>query len=154
MQMRILYLILGALILTGSAPADDPGGKVHYVGGTVAEFEEDPKGRLITVNDRFLVYESDEVHYLVPWDNINLLEYGQKVSRRLLEAALISPVLALSKSRKHFLTIGFFDEQGAQQALVFRVSKSDIRSLLVSLEAKANLRVEYQDEQARRAGKG
>ncbi len=153
-RMRFLYVILGMILLTGSAPAADRGGKVEYVGGTVAEFENAPKGRLVTVNDRFLVFESDRVHYLVPWEDINLIEYGQKVNRRLLAAALISPVLALSKSRKHFLTIGFADEKGDQQALVFRVSKGDIRSLLVALEAKANLRVEYQDEEARKAGKG
>jgi hypothetical protein len=91
---------------------------------------------------------------LVPWDSINLLEYGQKVGRRLAMAVLISPMLALSKSRKHFLTIGFTDEAGSQQALVFRVDKNDIRSLLVSLEAKADMEVDYQDEAARKAGKG
>jgi hypothetical protein len=37
---------------------------------------------------------------------------------------------------------------------VFRVDKSDIRATLVSLEARTGLRVEYQDPEARKAGKG
>ena len=143
-----------ALPLAMHAPAAYRGGKVEYVGGTVAAMEKGPKGRLLTVNDRYLIYESKQVHYLIPWDSINVLEYGQKVGRRLAMAVLISPVLALSKSRKHFLTIGFRGEDGDQEALVFRVEKSDIRSLLVSLEMKADMPVEYQDEEARKAGKG
>ena len=88
------------------------------------------------------------------YDRVNLLEYGQKVDRRLLAAAVISPMFLLSKSRKHFLTIGYMDEDGRQQALVFRVDKGSIRSALVSLEARTGLKVQYQDEEARKAGKG
>ncbi len=152
--MRRLVCASALFLLALPAWAGPRGGKVEYVGGTVAEFESGPKGRLITVNDRYLIYESKKVHYLVPWDSINLLEYGQKVGRRVALAVLISPILALSKSRKHYLTIGFVDADGRQQALVFRVDKNDVRALLVALEAKADLRVEYQDEEARRAGKG
>ncbi len=151
--MRVVCLLLVASLLTPGY-AGSSGGKVEYVGGTVAEIEAGPKGRLLTVNDRYLVYESKQVHYLVPWESINLIEYGQKVSRRLAMAVLISPVLALSKSRKHFLTIGFEAHGGGQEALVFRVQKGDVRALLVSLEVKANLPVNYQDEEARKAGKG
>jgi hypothetical protein len=134
--------------------AEQAGGKVEYAGGTIGELAHGPKGRLITVNENFLVFEWKTSHYLVRWERINLLEYGQRVGRRYAMAVLISPVLVLSKTRKHFLTIGFTDEEGRQQAMVFRVDKDDIRALLVSLEAKANLKVEYQDEDARRGGKG
>jgi hypothetical protein len=37
---------------------------------------------------------------------------------------------------------------------VFRVDKGDIRSVLASLEARTGRRVEYQDQEARKAGKG
>jgi hypothetical protein len=46
------------------------------------------------------------------------------------------------------------DQEGKQQALVFRVEKSDIRSVLASLEARTGRRIEYQDGEARKAGKG
>ena len=90
----------------------------------------------------------------VPYDRINLLEYGQKVDRRLLMAAAISPVFLLSKKRKHFLTIEYADEDGGHQALVFQIDKNGIRSILVSLEARTGRRIEYQDEEARKAGRG
>jgi len=76
------------------------------------------------------------------------------VSRRYAAAILISPVLLLSKSRKHFLTIGYTDPDGRQQALVLRVEKGDIRSVLAGLEARTGRRIEYQDAEARKAAKG
>ena len=38
--------------------------------------------------------------------------------------------------------------------MVLQVNKEEIRPLLVSLEARTGLRVEFQDEEARKAGKG
>jgi hypothetical protein len=38
--------------------------------------------------------------------------------------------------------------------LVIRVEKGDIRSVLTGLEARTGRRVEYQDGEARKAGKG
>ncbi len=67
---------------------------------------------------------------------------------------IISPLFMLAKKREHFLTVGFQDDDGQQQAMVFRVDKSDIRLTLVTLEARTGQRVEYQDEEARIAGKG
>lgn len=142
------------LLLACTVAAASRGGKVRYIGGTVGELEQSPNGRLVTTSDTNLIYESGQLVYVVPWDDINLLEYGQQVSRRYALAVALSPLLALSKSRKHFVTVGFVDGNGNQQAFVFRVDKGDIRTMLVSLEAKTDLRVEYQDEQARQAGKG
>jgi hypothetical protein len=63
-------------------------------------------------------------------------------------------VFLLAKTRKHFLTVGYTDDDGRQQALVFRVDKNGIRALLVGLEARTGLKVQYQDPEARKAGKG
>jgi hypothetical protein len=71
-----------------------------------------------------------------------------------VEAVLLSPVFLLAKTRKHYLTVEFTDDQGRQQAMVFMVGKNDVRSLLVILEAKSGRRIEYQDDDARRSGKG
>ena len=69
-------------------------------------------------------------------------------------AVVISPMFLLSKKRRHFVTIGYADDQGKQQALVFRVDKNDIRATLVSLEARTGLKIQYQDQEARKASKG
>jgi len=90
----------------------------------------------------------------VPYDRINLIEYGQKVDRRFLAAVLISPLMLLAKKREHFLTVGYSDDDEHQQAMIFRVDKDDIRAILVSLEARTGRKVEFQDDDARRGGKG
>jgi hypothetical protein len=38
--------------------------------------------------------------------------------------------------------------------MIFRVDKNDIRAALVSLEARTGQQVQFQDEEARKAGKG
>ena len=76
------------------------------------------------------------------------------MDRRLAMAIIISPVFLLSKRRQHFLSIGYTDDDGRQQALIFRVAKGGVRSTLVSLEARTGLKVQFQDEEARKAGKG
>ena len=63
-------------------------------------------------------------------------------------------MLLLSKTRKHYVTLGYVDGDGRQQALVMRLGKGDIRSVLASLEARTGRRVEYQDDDARKAVKG
>ena len=88
----------------------------------------------------------------VSYPKIETLEYGQHVSRRYAAAVLLSPVLLLSKSRQHYVTIGYMDAEGKHQALVFRLEKGDIRSALASLEARSGRRVEFQDDDARKAG--
>ena len=103
---------------------------------------------------RYLAVYSSKTQVRIPYARINLIEYGQQVDRRLALAVVISPIFLLSKKRKHFLTVGYADESGQQQAMVFRVDKSGIRATLVSLEARTGLRVQYQDEAARKAGKG
>lgn len=111
-------------------------------------------GALEVADQRYLVFFAGKKQWRVSYEQIRLIEYGQKVDRRLLLGALISPMFLLSKARRHFLTVGFRDERGQDQAIVFRVAKDDIRALLVSLEMRTGRRVEFQDEEARKAGKG
>jgi hypothetical protein len=137
-----------------AATAAEPGVKAEYVGGTVAGVERKTVARLDLTRGDALVFRAGETELDIAYPKINTLEYGQNVSRRYAAAILISPVLLMSKSRKHFVTIGYTDEDGRQQALVFRVNKGDIRMVLTGLEARTGRRVEYQDNEARKGGKG
>ena len=101
-----------------------------------------------------LSFQYGQGNLQIPYQRINTVEYGQNVSRRYAEAVLLSPVFLLSKSHKHFVTLGYVDAEGKQQAVVFRVDKGDIRAVLASLEARTGRRVEFQDQEARKAGKG
>jgi hypothetical protein len=152
--LRIWHIVLLCIALASGAHPQERGGSAQYIGGTIELLAKSPKGHLATTDEQFLIFRTNKANFTVPWERINLLEYGQRVNRRITLGVVVSPLIMLSKSRKHYLTIAFTDEKGSQQALVFVVDKNAIRSLLVSLEAKTNLRVEYQDEDARKAGKG
>ncbi len=137
-----------------SLAARPSGSRLEYVGGTIGAIPEGCSGRAELTDDSYFVFYSHKASWRVPYERIDLLEYGQKVDRRYLTALLISPLFLLSKHRDHFLTLGFTDDEGKHQAMVFRVNKSDVRTMLVSLEARTGRKVDYQDEDARRAGKG
>jgi hypothetical protein len=126
----------------------------EYVGGTVGVLATGAGGYVELSDPRYFAFYCKNEQVRVPYDRINLLEYGQKVDRRLLMAVAISPMFLLSKSRKHFLTVGYSDSDGKQQAMVFRVDKNGIRAMLVGLEARTGQKVQYQDPEARKAGKG
>jgi hypothetical protein len=145
--------VLGVLSVA-CLQAGSTGSRVEYVGGTVAQIPEGCAGRAQVTDTEYFVFYSHKASWRIPYERIDLLEYGQKVDRRYVAALLISPLFLLSKHRDHFLTVGFLDDDGKHQAMVFRVDKSGIRTMLVSLEARTGRKVDYQDEDARRAGKG
>lgn len=148
------FLILAACTVALPLPAANIGGRAEYVGGTRADLPTGAAGNLEAQDEHYFVFWAKKAQLRIPYDRIDLLEYGQKVDRRYAAAVILSPLFLLSKSRRHYLTIGYHDEDGHQQALVFRVDKNDVRAVLVSLEARTGLKVQFQDEEARKAGKG
>lgn len=142
------------LALSPLLQAGDTGDRVLYVGGTVAGVQNKSEGRIDVLGRDALSLTVRNNSIEVPYRDVVTLEYGVHVSRRYVEAVLISPMFLLAKKKVHFLTIGYTDEAGNEQAMVLQVGGGDIRPLLVSLEAKTGRKVEYQDEDARRAGKG
>jgi hypothetical protein len=147
--------LLGLAISLPIAAAES-GLKAQLVGGTLPGLPPHCSARLDLTSTEVLQLRCDklELDIEIPYPKVNTLEYGQNVSRRYAAAILISPVLLLSKSRKHFVTLGYVDSDGKQQALVIRIDKGDIRTVLTGLEARTGRRVEYQDNEARKAGKG
>ena len=123
----------------------------EYIGGTAGQIESGMQGSIALSDEHYLAFYAGKTQIRVAYERVNLIEYGQQADRRLALALLISPVFLLSRSRKHFLTIGFTGEEGKQQAWVFRVNKNGLRPMLASLEARTGQKVQYQDEQARKA---
>jgi len=153
-MFRYWWTVWGSFALALSITAAEPGFKAQFIGGTLAGVSAKSSVRIDLTGTEALRLSSGKGELTVAYAKVNTIEYGQNVSRRYAAAVLISPVLLLSKTRKHFLTLGYTDAEGKQQALVFRVDKGDIRSVLASLEARTGRRVEYQDDEARKAGKG
>ena len=150
-MVRICVLLLGC---TAILLAANEGVSIQFVGGTLAGISAKSNARLDLTGHESLVIHAGKSDLAIPYDKINIIEYGQNVSRRYAAAVLISPLLLLSKSRKHFVTLEYIDSDGKQQALVFRAGKGDIRGLLAALEARTGRRIEFQDDEARKAGKG
>jgi len=141
--------------------ARSSGGRAEYVGGTIIRIPPGCDGTVDAVDPQFFVFYSKKASWRVPYEKINLVEYGEKVDRRIaaavltaLVAPLVAPFLVLSKKRQHFLTVDYTDDEGHEQAMIFKVNKDDIRATLVVLEARTGRKVEYQDDDARKSGKG
>lgn len=152
--MRVLLSTIALCLCALVAIAGHPSSRAEYLGGTRPDIPAKNSGDIQLTDETYFVFASRNTEVKVPYDRINLLEYGQKVDRRYLAAAVISPIFMLTKKREHFLTVGFQDNDGRQQAMMFKVDKNAVRLTLVTLEARTGQKVEYQDDEARMAGKG
>ena len=119
-------------------------GEAKYVGGTIATIREDAEGPISLTDLKRLTFLPKDSQVLeIPWDRVSQLEYGQKVTRRKKTALL-------SKSRKHYVTITYQDQQKAEQAVVLEFDHDDIRMVLASLKARTLQTIVFQDEEARK----
>ena len=126
--------------------------KAVYRGGSL-KTPSSTVGRVSVRGEREFLFLYDGGEVRIPYDSVNLLEYGQQAGRRLTLAITVSPLFLLSKRHRHYLTIGFVDEDEQQQAAVFELGKKIVRSTLAGLEARTGRRVEYENEEARTAAK-
>ena len=108
--------VLG-LVLCGALVAGGNGGHAEYVGGTISQIPAGCDGTVQAVDDQYFVFYSHHASWRVPYDRINLIEYGQKVDRRYIAAVIISPLFLLAKKRQHFLTVGYSDEENRADAM-------------------------------------
>lgn len=125
------------------------GDEVMYVGGTVG-LSEATEGRIDTSDVKVLRFSSDKGSFVITYEGITSIEYGQKAGRRLGVAVVITVWALFSKKRKHFLTVGFKDEKGVAQGVVLELSKGKPKSVITVLEARSGLKCEYESEEARK----
>ena len=124
--------------------------KTMYVGGTVSSIKDQTEGVSSTSDEKIFVFDYGEGKLQIPYNRIESLEYGQKVGRR---GGVVSRWV-ITKKRKHFLTIGYKDENGQQQAAVLELGKDIVRVTLATLEARSGHKIEYQDEEAQKNAVG
>ena len=125
-----------------------------YVGGTISQIKERTEGSVSLVDEKSLVFQHKGGKLDIPYRQVNSLEYGQKAGRRLGLSLAVSPLFLLSKKRRHYLTIGYLDEGGKQQAAIFELGKDAIQPTISGLEAKTGKKIEYEDEEARKSAVG
>ena len=154
MRRRAGFLLAAVLLANVTSPAllaGIPSKKAVYRGGTLSSIRRSAAGTVATTDSRHFVFRHDGGELRIRYDRINALEYGQKTGRRVGLAVTLSPLFLLSKKRKHFLTVSFFDAEGNQQAVVLELGKKIVRTTLAGLSARSGLKVEFEDERAREA---
>ena len=143
----------GLALITSKAFAGVPSEQAVYRGGTLDRPQPSDVGLASTSGAEAFSFRYGDGELSIPYGRVNLLEYGQKAGRRLGLAILVSPLFLLSKKRRHYLTIGYRDEQGEQQAAVFELGKKIVRATLAGLEARTGIEVDYENEEARQAAR-
>src|SRR6266404_3118499 len=98
-KLPVLALLVSLMLTAGGN-----GSRAEYVGGTISQIPDGCQGTVQAVDSQYFVFYSKNARWRVPYDKINLLEYGQKVGRRYVAAVVLSPLFLLSKKRQHFLT--------------------------------------------------
>jgi len=130
-----------------------------YVGGTL-DIPQKTEGILNLEGEKIAVFTYKGGKYELPYEQVTILEYGQKAGRRVgaavagfatLPAFGIPGLIALfSRKRKHFLSIALTDAEGKNQAIVLELSKGNVRTILRTMEARTGKRVEYESEEAKK----
>jgi hypothetical protein len=159
--MRRLICLLLILTLSLPAFAGIPSEKAMYVGGTLDKvLTKGDIGMIKTDDEKSVTFDGARADVTVPYDKVTALAYGQHAGRRVGQtvfwgAATLGiaalPIL-FSKKRRHYVTIEYTDDKGVAQAGIFEVGKDSVRTLLKTLEVRTGKKMEYEDEEAKKAG--
>lgn len=138
--MKAVFAILLCLLLPAYAVAEDSGFKVSYDGGSVPDIKAGVGLKLYIEGDHIRLTRDKQDFLTLPAASITEVSYGQDVHRRVGAAiglAVFSfglgALLALSKSKKHFVGITWADGD-KKGGLVVQADKNDYRGLILGLE--------------------
>ncbi len=148
-KTMIGLLCVFVLSVTGSLAAVR-GDQAMYVGGTITAIREKTEGKLVTSGDTVATFTAKKGSFTIPYQKISSLEYGQKAGRRIGVAVAVNPLFLLSKKRKHYLTVGFVDENGNKQGAVFEIGKGKVRSVTTVLETRSGKKIEFESDDAKK----
>ena len=145
-----------------------PTESVQYVGGTVTTIPQQAEGDLNAGDENMLSFiwqkggPSAGGEWRIPYNRVTYLGYGQHAGRRVGTSAALAPASVVlapvfvpvmwSKKRRHYLTLAFKDDQEKPQTVIFLVGKKSIRVLPKILEVRTGIKLQYEDEEARKVG--
>ena len=138
--MKKFLAIILCLIFPISAVAGDNSYKIVYDGGSVADAKAGTNMKLFIEGNNVRIMKDKTEVAVVPASAITDISYGQDIHRRVgaaIGVALVSfgigALLALTKSKKHFIGITW-DNAGKKGGFAFQADKNDYRGLLAGLE--------------------
>jgi hypothetical protein len=138
--MKRLIALLLCILFPVSAFAGDNSFKIEYDGGSVAGAKTGADMKLFIEGDHIRIMKGGDQVALIPTAAVTEISYGQDVHRRVgaaIGVAIFSfgigALLALSKSKKHFVGLTW-DDAGKKGGIAFQADKNDYRGLLAGLE--------------------
>jgi hypothetical protein len=138
--MKSFLAVLLCLLLPASIIAQDSGFKVGYDGGSVPDMKTGASMKLVIAGNQIQLIRDKKEILTIPAASVTEVSYGQDVHRRVGAAiglAVFSfglgALLALSKSKKHFVGITWVDGD-KKGGFVVQADKSDYRGLILGLE--------------------
>jgi hypothetical protein len=128
------------LIFPLSAFAGDNSYKIAYDGGSIQNAKAGTGMKLYIDGSNIRITKDKTEVAVIPAAAVTEISYGQDVHRRV-GAAIgvavfslgIGALLALSKSKKHFIGLTW-DDAGKKGGFAFQADKNDYRGLLAGLE--------------------
>lgn len=142
----LALVVFQSSIAVGAVRGDD----VKYIGGTLTNIPEETEGHLDVTNEKSLKFTCKKGSIEIPYESITSLEFGQKAGRRLGVALVAGPLALLSKKRRHFLTIGYKDDNDKGQGVVLELAKDLPRTVITVLESRSGVKCDYESEEARK----
>ncbi len=123
-----------------SAFAGEFGYKIIFDGGSLPDSKPGTDMKLSIEGTNIRIMRGGSEVVVIPAASVTEISYGQDVHRRVgaaIGVAVVSfgigALLALSKSKKHFVGITW-DNNGQKGGIAFQANKSDYRGLLAGLE--------------------
>ena len=105
-----------------------------------ARLELDPIAQLVTLADE---KKGTKVWAVIPYSKITNIVYERSSHRRYGAGVLVSPLLWLTKGKKHWLTLEFDDVADQPQGYIYaRLDKKNYRRIVTALEAATGLETE------------
>jgi len=150
MISRRAVVCVGAFAVAQGALHAGLGSKdAKYIGGTL-QIPEEAEGKFDVSGETAARFTWKKGAVDIPYDKVTSLEYGQKAGRRVGVALVVSPIALFSKKRRHFLSVGFKDQQGKDQAAVIELGKEITRTTFKTLETRTGKKIEYESEDAKK----
>jgi len=138
-MQKLIAIILCALFPI-TALAGDNGYKIVYDGGSLSDSKAGTDMKLYIEGNSIRLMKGQTAVTTIPANAVTEISYGQDVHRRVgaaIGVAVVSfgigALLALSKSKKHFVGITW-DDGGKKGGIAFQADKNDYRGLLAGLE--------------------
>jgi len=138
--MKQFLAVLLSVVIPVVAFASDSGYKVAYDGGSIPNIKSGTGLKLYIDAKEIRLGKDKGTALTIPASAITEISYGQDVHRRVGAAiglAVVSfgigALMALSKSKKHFIGLAW-DDDGKKGGAAFQANKDDYRGVLAGLE--------------------